>query len=86
MKVRGLRHGPNRTIGVVTLFGKTPSDEPKDYAVLTVACPRCKTDQRVHVAAGIGAQKSRERVPCLNRDDRFEVAVTRIHLFMTCGL
>jgi len=49
---------------------------PKDYVVVTVTCPRCNTNQKIHVATGIDRQKTRERVPCLNCDNRFEVAVT----------
>jgi len=37
--------------------------------------PRCKISQKVHVAAQTGAQRGGERIPCLNCDNRFGVAI-----------
>jgi hypothetical protein len=51
---------------------------PEDCVVMTVTCPRCKTDQTIHVACN-GAQRSAERIPCINCNDRFEV-LSRIGL------
>ncbi len=50
--------------------------KPKDYVVVTVICPRCRTDQKIHIATGTGAQRSGERISCLNCDNRFEVSVS----------
>jgi transcription elongation factor Elf1 len=46
----------------------------KEYIVMTVECPRCKTKQKIHLAAR-GASKNEDRIPCLNCDNRFEVTV-----------
>lgn len=48
----------------------------KEYVVMTVECPRCKTKQKVHVAARNGAQSDGERIPCLNCDHSFKIAVS----------
>ena len=46
------------------------------FVVITLECPRCKTKQKVHVAARTGfGQMGDERIPCLNCDNRFKVTV-----------
>jgi hypothetical protein len=47
----------------------------KQYIVMKVECPRCKTEQKVHVAARDGAQRSSERIPCIQCNNRFKVMV-----------
>jgi hypothetical protein len=47
----------------------------KQYTVIKVECPRCKTEQKVHVAARKGAQRDDERIPCIQCDNRFKVRV-----------
>jgi transcription elongation factor Elf1 len=45
----------------------------KQYVVMTVECPRCKTEQNTHVAVRHGVQKSGEKIPCLTCDNHFKV-------------
>ena len=46
------------------------------YVVMTVECPRCKTKQKVHVAARTGfAQMGDQTIQCLRCDDHFKVTV-----------
>jgi transcription elongation factor Elf1 len=46
----------------------------KRYVVMTVECPRCKTKQKVHVAASNGARRG-DMIPCLNCNSRFKVTI-----------
>jgi hypothetical protein len=48
----------------------------KRYVMVAVQCPRCKTKQKVHVAArpGFGLVEN-ERISCINCNDHFKVAV-----------
>lgn len=48
----------------------------KNYIVVALGCPRCKTKQNVHIAArpGLG-QISGEKVSCVNCDNRFKVTI-----------
>lgn len=44
------------------------------YVVVSVECPRCKTVQKLHIAAWTeAAQLASDRVPCVNCGDRFKV-------------
>jgi hypothetical protein len=46
------------------------------YVIMTVECPRCKTKQKVHVAARTGfAQMGDQTIQCLRCDDHFKVTV-----------
>ena len=48
----------------------------KPYVVMTVECPRCKTKQKVHVAARTGfAQMGGQTTECLICIDYFKVTV-----------
>jgi hypothetical protein len=47
----------------------------KEYIVMKMECPRCKTEQKIHVAARNGEQKSYDRIPCINCDNHFKVTV-----------
>jgi hypothetical protein len=43
---------------------------------MTLQCPRCKTLQKVHIAARAGfGQSGGERIPCINCDHRFKVTI-----------
>jgi phage FluMu protein Com len=47
------------------------------YVVMTVECPRCKTKQKVHVAARTGgAQMGDQTIRCIKCDKDFDVMVT----------
>jgi hypothetical protein len=48
----------------------------KLYVVLTLQCPRCKTLQKVHIAArpGIG-QAGSDWISCINCNNRLKVAI-----------
>ena len=48
----------------------------KDYDVMTVECPRCKVEQKVHVSARppLGVTGN-ERVRCINCDHHFELKI-----------
>jgi len=46
------------------------------YAVMTVECQRCKTKQKVHVAARSGfAQMGSQTIPCIKCEKDFDVMV-----------
>jgi DNA-directed RNA polymerase subunit M/transcription elongation factor TFIIS len=46
------------------------------YVIMTVECPRCKTKQKVHVAARTGfAQMGDQTIQCLRCDDHFKATV-----------
>jgi hypothetical protein len=46
------------------------------YVIMTVECPRCKTKQKVHVAARTGfSQMGDQTIQCLRCDDHFKVTV-----------
>ncbi len=46
------------------------------YVVMTVECPRCKTKQKVHVAARTGfAQMGYQTIPCIRCNTHFKVTV-----------
>jgi hypothetical protein len=47
----------------------------KQYIVMKVECPRCKTMQKIHVHARNGNTKGNDRIPCIQCDNHFEVAV-----------
>jgi hypothetical protein len=47
----------------------------KHYTVMKVECPRCKTMQKIHVHARNGNTKGNDRIPCIQCDNRFEVAI-----------
>lgn len=56
--------------------GSSARSDKNGHAVLTVECPRCRTKQKVHVAArGEFGQISGERIPCINCNNRFKVAI-----------
>jgi transcription elongation factor Elf1 len=46
------------------------------YVVITLECPRCKTKQKVHVAARTGfAQMGDQTIQCFMCDGHFKVTV-----------
>jgi hypothetical protein len=46
------------------------------YVVVPVECPRCKTKQKVHIAARTGlSQMASEIIRCLNCDNHFVVTL-----------
>ena len=46
------------------------------YVVMTVECQRCKTKQKVHVAASPGGAQIRgQRIPCINCNKHFKATV-----------
>jgi transposase-like protein len=46
------------------------------YVLMTVECPRCKTNQKVHVAITTGgAEESEEKILCLNCNRSFKVTL-----------
>ena len=46
------------------------------YVVTTVQCPRCKTNQKVHVSTnGDGLQMADQTIPCVQCDIYFKVPV-----------
>ena len=46
------------------------------YVVMTVECPRCKTKQKVHVAARTGfAQMGDQKIQCIRCDNHFKATV-----------
>jgi phage FluMu protein Com len=46
------------------------------YVVMTVECPRCKTKQKVHVAARTGfPQMGGQTIPCIRCNTHFKVTV-----------
>jgi hypothetical protein len=48
----------------------------KLYVVLTLECTRCKTLQKVHIAARAGfGQTGGERVSCIKCDNHFKVTI-----------
>jgi hypothetical protein len=48
----------------------------KLYVVVTLQCPRCKTLQKVHIAAHAGfGQASGERISCIKCDNHFKVTI-----------
>ena len=48
----------------------------KRYVVMKVECPRCKTKQKVHVAARTGfAQMGDQTIECLICNNYFKVTV-----------
>jgi hypothetical protein len=48
----------------------------KLYIVVTLECPRCKTQQKVHIAAGPGLrQTGGERISCINCDHHFKATI-----------
>ena len=48
----------------------------KLYVVVTLECPRCKTQQKVHIAAGPGLrQTGGERISRINCDHHFKVTI-----------
>jgi hypothetical protein len=48
----------------------------KRYVVMTVECPRCRIEQKVHVAVRVGfGQMGNERIQCINCDHPFKVTV-----------
>jgi transcription elongation factor Elf1 len=48
----------------------------KLYVVVKLECPRCKTQQKVHIAAGLGLrQTGGERISCINCDHYFKVPI-----------
>jgi hypothetical protein len=61
--VAAMRFGPDRS-------------NKKLYVVVTLQCPRCKTLQKVHIAARPEfGQTDGERIPCINCDNRFKVTI-----------
>jgi hypothetical protein len=66
-----------REFDKATAIMRSGSGEPrKNYVVLTQQCPRCKTQQKVHIISGPGFQQaSGERLACLNCNHRFKVNV-----------
>ena len=64
----------NRVLSVMR-NGSAPSGK-KGCVVVTLQCPRCKTLQKVHIAARAGfGQMGGERVSCINCDNRFKVTI-----------
>ncbi len=48
----------------------------KQYMVVTLQCPRCKTSQKVHIDARPGFnQTGGDRVSCINCDHRFKLTI-----------
>ena len=50
--------------------------EEKQYMVVTVQCPRCKTFQKVHIDARPGFKQTKsEKVSCINCDHHFKLTI-----------
>ena len=48
----------------------------KQYVVVALRCPRCKTQQKIHIVARPGLGRlGGERVACINCDNRFKVTI-----------
>jgi hypothetical protein len=48
----------------------------KDHVVVTLHCLRCKTPQRIHIAASPGVRQiSGEMVPCISCENRIKVKI-----------
>jgi len=46
------------------------------YIIVTVECPSCKTKQKVHVAARVGAAYVADQtIPCIQCEIQFSVTV-----------
>ena len=46
------------------------------YVVMTVECQRCKTKQKVHIAASTdGTQVGNQTIPCIKCEKDFDVMV-----------
>jgi hypothetical protein len=63
----------------VVMVMRNPSSgrsSKKNYVVLTLHCPRCKSPQRIHIAASPGVrQLSGEMVRCISCDNRIKVTI-----------
>ena len=71
---RALAKEYNRVVSAMR-NGSTSSDK-KNYVVVTLQCPRCKTLQNIHIAARAGfGGLGGERVACINCDHRFKVTI-----------
>ena len=47
------------------------------YVEMMLQCPRCKTAQKIHIAARAGLRfTGSERISCINCDNRFEVTIS----------
>jgi hypothetical protein len=56
--------------------GLSARSSEKDYVVVSLHCPRCKTLQRIHISASPGVKQiSGEKVPCISCDNRFKVTI-----------
>jgi transcriptional regulator with XRE-family HTH domain len=65
----------NKVVSVMRNGSSAPSCK-KFYVVVTLVCPRCKTQQRVHIAARVGfGQPNGERVSCIKCDNHFKVTI-----------
>jgi hypothetical protein len=52
------------------------SSGKKNYVVVKLVCPRCKTPQKVHIVARAGfGQAGGELVSCIKCDNRFKVTI-----------
>lgn len=71
---RALTREFNKVVSVMR-NGSAPSGK-KQYLVVTLQCPRCKTQQKVHIAvrAGFGRPDG-ETISCIQCDYRFKVTV-----------
>lgn len=48
----------------------------EQYVVMPIECPRCKTKQKIHIAASAGgAQMADQTIQCLNCDIYFKATV-----------
>jgi hypothetical protein len=46
------------------------------YVVSTVECPRCKTNQKVHVSTSNGGEQTVfQTIPCIRCDNHFRATV-----------
>jgi len=62
-------------VGLVSASGGTAMAD-EHYIVMTVECPRCKTKQKVHVAAQTGVvQMANQAIMCISCNKNFRVTV-----------
>jgi hypothetical protein len=71
---RALTREFNKVVSVMR-NGSAQSGE-KHYVVVTLQCPRCKTQQKVHIAVRPGfGQPGGERVSCIKCDNHSKVTI-----------
>jgi DNA-directed RNA polymerase subunit M/transcription elongation factor TFIIS len=62
---------------VAIMSSGLPRSTKRPHTAVKLACPRCKTQQNVHVAKRLGfGQMGSERVSCINCDHRFKKEIT----------